>query len=254
MNISVRPLTNPPITEMALSVTLEVPAMSESAVDALVVQLDSGFQRFGTIQSGLIGYNAKTDETHCAEPRQWIGSRYRKDGNVYVSIHNVSTNAVVFACSLLRPYESWEVFTQVALPYMRKVCVSIEPTKCHRFGVRTVNRLLPPPSDGKIPLRNVIKNVSHGITGIGEPDICEFFHRDTLHLPDYEDLYVTIIRTTQPQQGGKCPAVILDTDVYAYGDVVLANPEFDSLLQKVHMVRNKVFFDSIGDVCLEGCR
>ena len=250
MEHRVAPLRNPPLLETALSVIVKSPSLTMDAIGGFVESHAPGFTMTREIaqQTYTITPNAITSPSKELIP---IGRQYTKDKNFVLMVQNKSSDAVEFVFSVLPPYTRWENLYEKAEPLLDAFIQSFNISCISRIAVRSIDRLFAPYEF--CPVTDIIKNVPPDIARLQTPTVHHFLYQDTMHYPEF-DLCATVIRTTQKLLNDPRFAVILDSDVFTPPNHTYSSNDIETQLDKIVMLKDEIFFGSVGDKCMEGLK
>lgn len=250
MERNVTPLSNPPLLETALSVTVKSPPLTMDAIGGFVESHAPSFKMTRQIAQQTIAFAPGAITSPSKEPVP-IGQQYMKDKNLVLMIQNKSPETVEFVFSVLPPYTRWEDLYENAKPLLLAFLNIFHISCISRIAVRSIDRLFAP-YEG-CPVTDIIKNVPPDIAGLQTPIVSGFRYQDTMYYPDSE-LMATVIRATQKLLNDPRFAVILDSDVFTRSDRTYSVADIEPQLEKIVRLKDIIFFQSIGDKCMEGLK
>ncbi len=154
-----------------------------------------------------------------------------------------------FSFSRLRPYESWDRFSEESFRLWNIYSKLAAPTQIQRLGLRFINRIELTPQHQSLDYYLVAppKTASE----LDFPCVT-FFHQDTFATPGYPYI-VNLVQTIQPQQapGGAGPALIFDIDVFSEQSFGLETGILSHRLNEMRWLKNRFFFGNIAPQVLE---
>jgi uncharacterized protein (TIGR04255 family) len=163
----------------------------------------------------------------------WHGFRLTSSDKLYVV--QFTSDGLVF--SRLPPYENWQLFVSEGRRLWEIFQKVMAPAEVQRLGVRFINRirlLNVSDVDRFLALRpRGHKSLHYPTTG--------FLYQSTVEVPG-EPFQVNIIEATQPDVSGQGAGLILDIDVFTSNPMSTQNGALDKALQKMHTIKNRVFF------------
>lgn len=250
MERNVTPLSNPPLLETAFSVIVKSPPLTMDAIGGFVDGNAPGFTMTREIVHQTISVALGAFTSHPKEPMP-IGRKYMKDKNLVLMIQNKSPETVEFVFSVLPPYTRWEDLYEKAKPLLRAFLDTFRISSVNRIAVRSIDRLFAP-YEG-CPVTDIIKNVPPDTAGLQTPIVSGFRYQDTMYHPQF-DLCATVIRSTQKLLNDPRFAVILDSDVFTRSDRTYSVVDIEPQLEKIVRLKDIIFFQSVGDKCMEGLK
>ncbi len=239
-------LRHPPLIEAALSIVADMPMLKMEDIGCFVTESVPDFkltrelvQQTFTLEPGTISSPSSPTPT---------GRQYTKDTNLVLMIQNRSANEVEFVFSVLPPYTRWEDLYRIASPIFRSFVETFHVSQVKRIAIRSINRLFAP-YDGCL-VSDIIKTIPPDVGDLSTPFVQGFTYQDMMYYKDF-DLYANIIRVTSPVPNDPRFSVVFDSDVstppmrsYPIGDI---QKELDKIVE----LKDIVFFNSIGDKCME---
>lgn len=247
MDEKVVTLKKPPLLETALSVIVKSPPLTMDAIGAFVDSNAPGFTMKQEFSHQTFTIDPNTGSSVSKDPMP-IGRQYIKDKNLVLMVQNKSSEAVEFVFSILPPYTRWQDLYDKAAPLLHAFLKAFHISRINRIAVRSIDRLFAP-FEG-CPVTDIIKNVPPDIAGLKTPIVLGFRYQDTMYYPDSE-LMATVIRVTQKLLNDPRFAVILDTDVFTPPDRTYSFDAIEPQLANIVDLKDKIFFASVGDKCME---
>lgn len=155
-----------------------------------------------------------------------------------------------FTFSRLTPYESWEKLREEAYRLWQLYTKVTTPELITRVSLRYINRL-------EIPLS--LKNFNEYITappsvpGSLPQALTSFLTRIVMRIPDNK-VTAIITQALEPVITDKTAAIILDIDVFKEYQFNADGVEAWGLIENLHEVKNKIFFESITEEMAKICK
>lgn len=243
-------LSKPPIIETALCVAFQGVSLDKDAALSLASEVAPGFTLDHDLQSQL--FVCKSGSTApVVQPTVWNGARFVKDGHLFLTLQNgmPGSKSVIFAFSILPPYQSWNDFRDIALPVFDKFRKqsTIAEAKMVRVGVRTINSLSV--SSPYCPMTDVLVSIPSDIISNERALAHEFVYRDTVEYPERK-LSATVTRFKSQARNNQV-AIMLDIDVFTHPTSIWSETMFFERLEAIHTLRDELFFGSVAKKQLE---
>ena len=240
-------LKRPPLLETALSVIVKSPPLTMDAIGGFVDSNAPGFTMKREFRHQTFTFNPGTGSSSSNDPVP-TGRQYMKDKNLALMIQNKSSDSVEFVFSVLPPYTRWPDLYNIAKPILHGFLKTFNMPIVLRIAIRSIDRLFAP-SDG-CPVTDIIKNVPPDIAGLKTPIVHGFNYQDTMYYPEFH-LCATVIRATQQLPNEPRYTVILDSDVFTPPECSFSVDAIESQLDKIVKLKDTIFFQSVGDKCME---
>ena len=246
---SVCRLKSSPLVETALSVVVVRPQMTKSEMESFFSRHAADYLKTNEFSSHSLSMTIGQD-AKLTEKTDWIGLQHKKGENIVLSLKNCDTDSVMFLFSVLRPYFDWSHFWSNASPLLDAFLNIFPDSKTvSRIGVRSINRLDPPFPNCRIV--DIIKTVPFDVADLQNPMALKFSYQDSITYPEF-GLTATVKRFSQSL--AEKLSVILDIDVFDQPMKVLSINDINDSLTKIVDLKDRIFFGSIGDKCLEKYR
>lgn len=245
-------LNNPPILETALNVSLQREHFDKKELENIISEIAPNALSQKEVFEDKIEYKCLVNgERDVRETREFLGMRVAVEKNLVISILNLkSANTILFACSILPPYSSWNDFINRSLPLLQKFITIAKSERILRMGVRSIDRII---VKGLSPLVNYLRAMPPSPLEKGGALIDNFLYQESFYYIDTK-LRASLVRRAEEVAGEK-KSFIIDTDVYAIANErELRYPIEDRLLEDMHKLRNELFFGTIGSSALEEAR
>lgn len=237
-----------PIVEAVFCVDLAglpslTPELAEKMKDSVA---DSYEKEMDQITQSLSFDLAAPDKT--VSPKKfWQGMCFRNNTKRLL-LSNLDQQIVRFSFSQLRPYDNWSSFISEARKlFSAFVGATHRDPVVKRLGVRFVNVLNIP--EGERELGSMLQNVPRDPTDMSNISVEDFLYQETSYYKDY-GLKATVIRTVQRPPNGN-PFFVFDDDVFANPDIEVSQIEWPDLLDRMHGLKNDIFFGSVSEDCLK---
>lgn len=239
---TIRHLSRPPITEALVDFRVSLPGAFKPesfagvhekikdrypSVDEMrrfeaQIQLEIGKSVSAQQEtSGLMGYRFQSSDGRDV-------AQFRADGFTY---------------NRLEPYTSWDVVRPEALRLWQLFVETTQTTKVDRLALRYINRLNLPPRGNLEDHLEVTPPVF-----VGAPRLLgDFLLRVSSYDPDTGDR----ANVTSALQLAGGSTLILDLDVSNTGGVGVSIKEIDPVLDRLHTMKNEIFFGTITEQTAE---
>lgn len=178
---------------------------------------DDGDATGGALEGGVVGYVVTS-----------------KDGK---QIAQARLNG--FSFSRLRPYRDWDQFIDEAERLWRVYVETMAPAAIHRIALRYINRLeIPLPF---VDFREYVLTAPDVAPGLPQ-GLSHFLMQ--LHFPSPEHEAVVIVTETvePPIDDNKRLPFILDIDAVRTGDLEISDDTLWQKFERLHELKNQVFF------------
>ncbi len=153
-----------------------------------------------------------------------------------------------FGFSRTKPYQDWESFSIEAKALWNRYRTFTKPKKVNRVGLRYINRMaLPLPFADFSEYLLTAPEIAAGLPQA----MASFFFR--VVLPDEESKAVIVITETidEAESNPQTVSVIFDIDVFRSGTFPVEGDKLWPVIERLHDVKNRVFFESITDKAKE---
>lgn len=248
MERTIKTLCHPPLLETALSIIMKIPMLEMNAIGNFVAKVAPDFKMVRELVQQTFTLTPDSISSQSPAPKPF-GRQYTKDKNLVLLIQNRSLEEVEFVFSVLPPYTNWEDLYNSARPILDAFIVNFHVACINRIAVRSIDRLFAP-YDG-CAITDIIKTVPPDIGALSTPFVHGFNYHDMMYYKDF-DLCATVIRATSPASKDPRFSVILDSDVSTPPKRSYVADDINTQLRKIVELKDIIFFNSVGDKCMEG--
>lgn len=239
-------LSRAPIVEAVIGVTARAEsAWEESAISERFRQRLPGYPSVHSHREirHELKFAADAQPEQAVHDMGWRGLRCESADKLHIAQFNRDG----FSFSRLKPYQSWEQFSQEGMRLWELYNEVAQSSEIQRLGLRFINRI--EFSQVEVKLEDFLENPPKPPRGMDIP-FEGFLHHDTLAVPG-RPYGINVIQTVQPSQGADASwGVILDIDIFTTEPIVNQDLIRQHLTQ-MRWLKNKVFFGSITSKTLE---
>ena len=223
-----------------------------SDIDVPVDKLDfdlSGFTLVSEIRSTKTELSMGGKKIQTQSSQIHLGYRYEsKSGK---DIAQVTKRGV--ALSRLAPYKDWESFLKEAKDLWSQYTNTLPGANVSRLAVRYINSLNVPFESGVVSFEDYLRNAPQIPEGFGD-ELDHFLTRLVLTVDDPPNT-TAVINQTIGSEGEASLPLILDIDVFSTNhDVLPDSQEIWSTLERLRLLKNRIFFNTMTKKALESCR
>ena len=174
----------------------------------------------------------------------------RPDGKIFISEDEkqvFQARLDGFTFSRLRPYQKWDCLSQEAQRLWEVYVEVVKPKQIIRVATRFINHLELP-----LPLRDFSDylTAAPAVPPRISQEMISFFSRVFIAESSIEANAV-ITQAVEGEPNPQTVAVVLDVDVFREVRFEPADPEIWKLLDRFRGVKNRIFFESITEKCVE---
>lgn len=148
-----------------------------------------------------------------------------------------------YTYSRLQPYTSWNEMYPEAVRLWREYAKAARPETCSRIGVRYINKIDIPVGGGEL---SDYLTAPPGVPD-GVPDQLAGFLTKVIIQEKDTGISATITQASQVQLDPQSAAIILDIEAHRASDAGVLQDEFEDVLDKLHDMKNRLFFGSLTD-------
>lgn len=237
-------LKNPPITEAALDIKVDLP----KGVNLQTLELFHGRikDRFPVKKilmraEGMFEFKEGKIPKVVGFSDAGIGFEFRSNEEKIVTRARIDG----FLFSKLRPYETWESFFENAKALWHQYSELTNPIKIKRLGLRYINRInLPLPINNFGDFLKTKPEIADGISQV----FSNFFVRLVVLNTSLQGSFATIIQTTEKvSDDQKWLSLILDIDAYYELPLEPKDEKIWDIYENLREFKNDIFFKSITD-------
>ncbi len=146
-----------------------------------------------------------------------------------------------FTFSFLKPYTEWETFRNEAKELWKLYIDISHPESLTRIAVRYINHIeIPLPITDFSEYLTAPPNVPERLPG----NISGFLSKVVIHDPTLQ-ISSNIVQAFEKSTKPNYVNIILDIDVYKLMEFDVDNGEIWSIFEKIHDIKNQIFFNSI---------
>lgn len=240
-------LTNPPLVETSLCITVKACSLDEDSVLALRDSVAPGYEIMHEYVDNDFTFDINAPEKTIVV-KKWKGAAFRS-GNHVLTLLNETDGLLTLSFSMLNPYSSWDDFLSAARPKLDSILDKLQEVSIKRIGVRSIDRFQVLPYAKA--MHDIFLTTPPDVEGLDTPEITDFLYKDTSFYHDF-GLCATVIRSSLPFiEGQNQPSVILDSDVFTPANVPLDRASLDDVLARIRKLKNGIFFKTVGSKYLE---
>lgn len=236
-------LKNSPIVEAVFCVDLAgVPPFTKESVNGICSLIAPEYKFFSNLVSRSLTFDT-TEPSRPIKPTDlWSGAQFRKSSNHALVLSNIDAQIIRLSYSRVRTYESWESFITIGRGIVNNFInkVNTDPV-VKRVAVRFINKLKPQSAHYK--MSDILTCLPCDQQSGNNMELRELFYKDTYWYDDYK-LNATSVKAVQRNHAGE-GEVIVDTDVFSTPNDDFSNINWDELLEKLHELKNVIFFSSV---------
>jgi uncharacterized protein (TIGR04255 family) len=233
---------NAPITEALLDIRVELPPeVSLEHMSAIYDRVKESYPNKRERISWHTGVQFKPDVVPEFQPAQG-----GPDGYLLSSLDGrqiVQARLDGYTFNKLKPYDRWETFREEAKRIWQAYTNVGHPKKVIRLALRYINRIEIP-----LPMRDFkdyILTVPEIAPGVPQ-GLERFFMR--LVIPSDEAQAVAVVtESMEPGTSNRTVPVIFDIDVIRQAAFTIDDPEIWNTFERLHDLKNEIFFRSITD-------
>jgi len=232
---------NAPITEALLDIRAELPL--EVSLEHMSVIHDSVKESYPNKRERIswhTGIQFKPDVIPEFQPAQGGADGYLLSSLDGRQIVQARLDGYTF--NRLKPYNRWETFRDEAKRIWRAYANVANPRKVIRLALRYINRIEIP-----LPMRDFkdyILTVPEIAPGVPQ-GLERFFMR--LVIPSDEAQAVAVVTESMEPGTNRTVPVIFDIDVIRQASFATDDPEIWNTFERLHDLKNEIFFRSITD-------
>lgn len=150
-----------------------------------------------------------------------------------------------FALSRLRPYASWSEMKERAVHCWRAYCGAVRPARISRIAVRYINRI---PFAKDQPLDRVF-TTTFSLASTLPQAVAGFLLR--IVIPFEAENATAAVTQALRENSQECT---FDLDVFSLTSAAIDDPDVWERLEKLRVVKNRIFFESLTSQALEAFR
>lgn len=238
-------LSSPPIKEAVIDIRIIPPdEFDVNVIKSLVDQLVNEYPKAETSMKSDVkfGFN-KGRQLVEADNVETIGYRmWSKDQTQVVVMTSEG-----FTISQLAPYTGWDKFEAASKRLWNEYLNVVKPSSITRLAVRYINKL--DMKQTQVDLADVL-TAPPALPGDLESNLENFLNRVVIR-DSKSDIRAIVTQTPSESIESKYPSIILDIDVFLLNGDGIDGSEIWTIINKLRLFKNDIFFKSITDNHME---